>query len=258
MTFRRFCSVALAVAWRNLHNFFSSPALFLPGLLFPLFFFTAFAGGLSSIGDAPGFEFPPGYTAFQYVFVLFQSAAFSGVFNGFAIARDFESGFTRRLFVAAPGRSGVLGGYVLAALGRWAFTATVVTVVALLVGMTVIGGPFDLFGLYVLAALTNIAASLWAAGLAMRTRTVQAGPAMQLPVFAVLFLAPVYVPLNLLEGWINTVARANPATYLLEASRGLLADEPVYLWIALAAALGLGALFLIWAVRGLRRAEAAG
>ena len=97
MTSARFRSVALAVAWRNLHNFFSSPSLFLPGLLFPLFFFAAFAGGLSRIADVPGFDYTPGYTGFQYVFVLFQSAAFSGVFNGFAIARDFESGFARRL-----------------------------------------------------------------------------------------------------------------------------------------------------------------
>ena len=34
----------------------------------------------------------------------------------------------------------------------------------------------------------------------MRLRTMQAGPLMQMPVFLVLFLAPVYVPLALLGG----------------------------------------------------------
>ena len=101
----RFRSVALAVAWRNLHNFFKNPALVIPALLFPLFFFTAFAGGLSSIGNAPGFEFPDGYTAFQFVFVILQASAFGGVFTGFAIARDFEVGFGRRLLLAAPNRT---------------------------------------------------------------------------------------------------------------------------------------------------------
>ena len=40
----------------------------------------------------------------------------------------------------------------------------------------------------------------------MRLRTMQAGPAMQMPVFLVLFLAPVYVPLDLLSGWLHAVA----------------------------------------------------
>ena len=72
----------------------------LPSLIFPLFFFTAFAGGLSNVGNVPGFDFPSGYTAFQFVFVLLQAAAFGGVFTGFGIAADFENGFARRLLLA--------------------------------------------------------------------------------------------------------------------------------------------------------------
>ena len=79
---RNFWSVAFAVAWRVLHNVFTTPSLLLPGLIFPLFFFTAFAGGLSRVDNIPGFDFPNGYTAFQFVFVLLQSAAFGGVFTG--------------------------------------------------------------------------------------------------------------------------------------------------------------------------------
>ena len=75
-------------------------------MIFPLFFFTAFAGGLSRVDNIPGFDFPNGYTAFQFVFVLLQSAAFGGVFTGFGVARDFEYGFARRLMLAAPKRSG--------------------------------------------------------------------------------------------------------------------------------------------------------
>ena len=94
-------SVALGVAWRNLHVYFTNRSLVVPGLVFPLFFFIAFAGGLSAARNIPGFDFPAGYTAFQYVFVFLQSAAFGGVFNGFSIARDFESGFGKRLMLAA-------------------------------------------------------------------------------------------------------------------------------------------------------------
>jgi ABC-2 type transport system permease protein len=254
----RTLSVARGVAWRTLHNVFTNPSLFVPSVLFPLFFFTAFAGGLSRIADAPGFTFPGGYTAFQFVFVLLQSAAFGGVFTGFGIARDFEGGFARRLLLAAPNRTGIVLGYAGAALVRWLVTATILTAVALAVGMDVGGGGVDLFGLYGLGVIVNAAAVLWAAGVAMRLRTMQAGPVMQMPVFLVLFFAPVYVPLSLLDGWIHAVAVVNPLTRVLEAGRGFITGAPTEVGVAFAAAVGLFLAFALWALRGLRRAEAAG
>jgi ABC-2 type transport system permease protein len=99
---------------------------------------------------------------------------------------------------------------------------------------------------------------LFAAGVAMRMRTIQAGPAMQMPVFIVLFLAPVYVPLDLLSGWVEGAAHVNPFTPLIEGGRDLLAGAGVSWALIFGTALALGAAFMLWAVRGLRRAEAAG
>jgi ABC-2 type transport system permease protein len=251
-------AVARGVSWRVLHQFFTNPAFLLPSLAFPLFFFTAFAGGLSRVSQIPGFDFPSGYTAFQFVFVLLQSAAFAGVFTGFGIARDFESGFMRRLMLAAPNRSGILLGYAVSAIVRWATVAAVVTVVALLAQMNIDGNGVDLFGLYTLALLLNLAGTLWATGVAMRLRTQQAAPVMQMPVFLLLFFAPVYVPLGLLQGWIHGVASVNPITPLLEAGRGFISGQPELALAAFAIALGLIGGFSLWAVRGLRSAESAG
>ena len=248
-------SVAQGVSWRMLHNFFSNPSLFLPALLFPLFFFTAFAGGLSGIRHVPGFDYPASYTAFQFVFVVLQSAAFGGVFTGFGIARDFESGFARRLLLAAPHRTGIVLGYAIAALVRWLVTVGVITAVAFIVGMRVLGTGIDMFGLFTLALFLNFASVLWAAGVAMRLRTMQAGPVMQMPVFLILFFAPVYVPLALLRGWIHGVAVVNPVTRVLEAGRGFVAGQPTEVAPAYLVGLGLTILFTIWAIRGLRKAE---
>jgi ABC-2 type transport system permease protein len=254
----RTIAVAQGVAWRTLHNVFRNPELLLPGLLFPLFFFVAFAGGLSRVDDVPGFDYGPGYTGFQFVFVLLQSAAFGGVFTGFGIARDFESGFSRRLLLAAPHRGGIVIGYASAALVRWLVTAAMLTTVALIAGMQVGGGGIDLFGLYGLALLVNAAGVLWACGVAMRLRTMQAGPVMQIPVFLTLFFAPVYVPLSLLEGWIEAVATVNPLTRVLEAGRSLLAGSPADVGVAFGVAILVAGSLWLWAVRGLRSAERAG
>ncbi len=251
-------AVARGVSWRVLHTFFTNKAFLLPSVAFPLFFFTAFVGALSRIRDVPGFDFPTGYTAFQFVFVLLQSAAFAGVFTGFGIARDFESGFMRRLMLAAPNRGGILLGYAVSSLVRWLTVVSIVTVVALLAHMKIDGSGVDLFGLYLLGLLLNLAGALWAAGVAMRLRTQQAAPVMQMPVFLILFFAPVYVPLGLLQGWIHGVASVNPITALLEAGRGLISGDRQLTVAAFAIGIGLVVGFSFWAVRGLRRAEAAG
>jgi len=84
-------SVTLGLAHRQMTLLIKNPSLLFPPMLFPLMNFLAFAGGLSRLRHVPGFNYPGGYTAFQFVFVLLRSAAFGGVFMGFGIARDFET-----------------------------------------------------------------------------------------------------------------------------------------------------------------------
>jgi ABC-2 type transport system permease protein len=254
----RYLSVAGAVAHRLLSIFISSPALFLPPLLMPLFFFVAFAGGLSAIDQAPGFDYPAGYTTFEFGFVLMQAAAFGGIFTGFSIAADFQFGFAKRLLLATPNRSALLLGYGIVAVVRAAITIAVITVVGLIAGMEILGNGIDVIGLYGLALLVNVAGALFAAGIALRFRSLQATPLMMVPTFLFLMIAPVYVPRELLTGWVEAISRFDPATPIMEAIRDLLAGQPADFLGALAVILGLIALLGAFAIRGLRKAEAAG
>jgi len=253
-----FSAVALAVAWRALHNAVTRPALILPSIIFPLFFLVAFAGGLSRVGDVPGFDFPGGYTAFVFVWIVLQSCAFTGAFMGFNIAADFESGFSRRLLLAAADRRGIVAGYVITGLVRSTFTALLLFVAALVSGMRLEGSLLDLLGLLALSWLANVVGTLFALGVALRMRSVQAGPLLQTPIFLLMFLAPVWVPLDLLSGFVGAVAGFNPITFAVEAGRSLIAGSATGL------PLGYGLLALMalvltgWALTGLRRAEAAG
>ena len=145
----------------------------------------------------------------------------------------------------------------VASLVRVTTTGTLVTIIALLTGMPIHSG-FDLFGLIGLAVLVNVAATLFGAGVAMLMRTQQAGPVIRTPIFLVLFLAPVFVPLSLLRGWIEAVARLNPFTTILDAARGFLAGEPTNVFPAYAIGLALILVFTLWALLGLRSAEKGG
>jgi ABC-2 type transport system permease protein len=255
---RRFVYVTRAVAWRSIHNAIVNPAIIVPSIIFPLFFLVAFAGGLSRVSDLPNFHYKPGYTSFQFVFVFLQSAAFGGVFTGFAVARDFQSGFARRLMLGAPRRSGIIAGYALGALLRWLITGAIVTIAGLIAGMRVDGHGLELLGLFGLGLGMNFTAALWAIGIAMFLRTEQAGPLIQMPVFVALFLAPVYLPLSLLTGWIHSVSRLNPATAVIEAGRGLLAGSPVKVALSFALIAAGAAILAAFSRRGLASAERAG
>ena len=64
--------------------------------------------------------------------------------------------------------------------------------------------------------------------------------------------------LRLIAGWVHDVARFNPFTAILEASRGFIAGEPTKILISAACLAVMGALTTLWARGGLRSAEAAG
>ena len=150
----RYVSVARTVFWRHMHTVFRRPALLLPALVFPLFFYMAFAGGLSRLSDIPAFDYYD-YNAFQFTFVLLQSAAFGGIFIGFSIGQDFDSGILRRVFVAAGDRSAIFVGYGAAALVLAMMVWAMVFVIALVTGMDVLMGT---------AVVTGIVAIIVACG----------------------------------------------------------------------------------------------
>ena len=141
---------------------------------------------------------------------------------------------------------------------RAAITITGVTLVGLLVGMNIGGNGLDLFGMYGLAAIINVTGLLFAAGVALRFRSLQATPLMQVPVFLFLFLAPVYVPRQLLGGWVHAVAPFNPATHVMETARDLIAGTGTDYLATLGIIFALLAVVTVFMFRGLRQAEAAG
>jgi ABC-2 type transport system permease protein len=250
----RSVSVALGIATQNARKLLRNPAKALPPMLFPLFFFAAFTGALSAVGDTSGFGYY-NFTAFEFVLVLYMAAMFVGVFTAFDVALDYERGMGNRLMAAAPRRMAIVAGYSIVSLARAVVSITVVWIVALLAGMPVRGQAADIVALVALALLLNVATTLYGVGLALRFRSTAAGVLILIPVFMVLFLTPVFAPRHQLAGWLETAAGLNPLTPPMEAGRGFLANNPVSVGLAFAAAAGLVLLFAVWAVRGMRKAE---
>jgi ABC-2 type transport system permease protein len=251
-------SAAVAIAKRHLYKWITVPSNFLPTFIFPLIFFSGFAGALGNVGKVPGFDYEPGYTSWIFVFSLLQTCMFGGLATGFTIAGDFQSGFARRLMLTVVNRNAILYGYVLSTFLRASVMSTLVTLVALVAGLELAGEPLQLAGMYVLALTMSIVGTMWAAGVMFRARNPQLGPAMQIPMFIAIFIAPVFVPLDLLEGWLASAAAANPVTYIMQTARDLLAGTPPESPAALVAVGALLVASAVWALTGVRSAERAG
>lgn len=246
-------ATSLGLAGRNLLLVRRVPSVFIPSLVMPLFILIATAGAFHGIGALPDFE-GASYLAFTLPMAATMGAGFAGVNSGMTLARDLEGGFFDRLQASPAPRLALISGPLLAAVARSLFTTTVVYVAAVIGGVS-LPGIVDTIVVYALAAAFGATASMWAMGVALRARSVQATPLMQVVVFMSVFTSVAYTPRSALHGWLSRVADYNPVTYVLEASRGaqLVGAD----WQQLGrAAIALGALALVtgmFALRGLAR-----
>ena len=247
--------ISLGLAARHLLLVRRIPSVFIPSLVMPLFILVATAGAFRGIAQLPDFK-GAGYLAFTVPMAATMGAGFAGVNSGMTLARDLEGGFFDRLQATPASRIALLAGPLLAAVARSLFTTTVVYLAAMIGGVR-FPGVVDTVVVYGLAAVFASVASLWAIGIALRAKSVQASPLMQVVVFVSVFTSVAYTPRSALSGWLSHVADWNPVTFILEGSRdaqlfGISWDK---LGPALLAATILFLLTATFALRGLRRLD---
>jgi ABC-2 type transport system permease protein len=215
-TFSRTVSVSGMLAWRALILVRRMPAVFIPSLVMPLFILVATSGAFHGISAMP--IGTSSYLAFTLPFATIMGAGFAGINAGMTLARDIEGGFVDRLIASPAPRVSLVAGPLTAAAMRSVFTTTVV-LAAGLIGQLALPGLAGTLMIYLMAASFAIATACWSMGVALRARTVQAAPMMQLVVFILVFTSVAYAPRDLQTGWLRTISDWNPVTRILEFSR---------------------------------------
>jgi ABC-type multidrug transport system permease subunit len=248
-------AVALALAARLIILVRRSPAVFIPSLVIPLFILISTAGAFHGVGNLPQLE-GASYLAFTVPMAATLGAGFAGTTAGMSMARDLEGGFFARLQASPAPRPSLVVAPVLAAMLRSLLTTTIVFAAALIggIGLPSAGGAGIL---YLMPILFAACAAMWAAGVALRAKTIQSAPIMQIAVFLSVFLSVAYTPRDAQTGWLATVADYNPMTYVLEGARDSFLNGVSWseLWPGLLAAAGMIAVLGMWAGTGLRRHE---
>lgn len=245
--------VIRALALRALNEITRVPGAAIPGVLAP----TIFMIGLSSVfGKAANL---PGFTAEDFLtFIvpvgLLQGAGFTGAATGVNLARDIEQGWFDRLLLCPTPRAALLAGIVASAGLRALLPGIFLFVVALSLGVD-FPGLLDLVVILPLVMAFACLMACWGVIIALRFRSQQAAPLMQMGNFVAVLFSTAYAPKELLADWLEAFATVNPVTLILEGVRQGFVGEVTWAdtWPAYLSLAALLVVFGALAVRGLRR-----
>ena len=206
---------ALIVRSRN--ELIRVPGAAIPGVLAPTIFFLGLNGVFGNLVQLRGFD-TNSYLSFIIPISMLQGAGFTGAATGVNLARDIEQGWFDRLMASPTPRWVLLAGMVLSACARALIPASIVLIVALILGAHFPGLLGLLLSAIFVAGMAAVAAG-WGTMLALRYRSQSAAPLMQAGMFILILFTAAYAPLDLLQGWLHDIAVINPVTQVVEAVR---------------------------------------
>jgi ABC-2 type transport system permease protein len=241
------------VTWRSLLTIARTPEALLPPIAISIFFLVIYQ---STLGRAAGFI--PDISGDYLGFILplsIVSASLSGA--GVAaqnLVRDIERGYFDKLLLTPVSRGVLLLGPILAGAVILGLQTSIVIGVALLLGLQPATGALGLLAVIGLAVLLGTGFAGFTVSAALGSGSAAATQGASFIFFPLTFLAPTFVPLELLDGWLKTAAQINPITYVLEAMRSIINTgwDGAALWPGLLACLLLGAFTYLLAAIALR------
>jgi ABC-2 type transport system permease protein len=242
-----------ALVRRALNEIFRVPGAAIPGILAPTIFFLGLTSVFASLTLLPGFT-TSSYQSFLIPISMLQGAGFTGAATGVNLARDIEQGWFDRLLAAPTPRPVLLAGLVLSASLRALLPATFLLVVGFAIGVHWPGILGLLIALFLVMGMAVVAAT-WGTSLALRFRTQSAAPLMQMGMLLAVLTTTAYAPQHLLTGWLQTVAKYNPVTQVVEAARQGFVGSVTWsnTWPGILTLIGLAAILGFFALRGMRR-----
>lgn len=209
----------------------------IPALIVPVFFFVVNIGSLQKITEAaqPGFDFK----AFQLpVAIIF---AVTGISRASTLVIDIQDGYFNRMLMTPMNRRALLLGLMVADFVLVCALSIPVIILGLAVGVRFETGPLGILVFILVAGAWGLVFTGFPYAIALKTGSPAAVNSSFILFFPFAFLTTSFVPMEALTGWLATIAKYNPVTYILEALRSLLMVG----WDATALAQGIGAILAV-------------
>jgi ABC-2 type transport system permease protein len=240
-------------------------------LIQPLVWLFLFGQMFSRLATFPGSaDYFGGRSYLQFFIptVILQTLLFGATQSGIGMINDMDSGFLDKLLTTPVRRMAILLGKILSDLTRMLMQGGVILLIGWTMGQfqeTRVSFPYGILGLLGglgIAVLFGLGLAGFNVFVALRTRNTETAfliaNFLTLPL---LFTSSALLPLPMLPGWLQDVARFNPVTYAIGAMRVLLNGptavpdpDPGRLVLTAVVVLGLIAtLTLTLSVRSFRR-----
>jgi ABC-2 type transport system permease protein len=163
------------------------------------------------------------YKAFMAPGVLAQSVMFIAIFYGIAIIWERDLGIVHKFLASPAPRTALILGKALSAGLRALAPATIVYVIALLMGVEINWNPLALAGVLTIVLLTATLFSTFSLTIACivktRERFMGIGQILTMPLF---FASSAIYPISVMPDWLKVLALINPLTYAVDGLRALM------------------------------------
>jgi ABC-2 type transport system permease protein len=208
---------------RNMRQTLRSPIFVFVSLFQPLLYLFLFMPLLNGLGGVPGL--PAGKTVQIFIpGLLVMMALFGSAFVGFNLIDDIRSGVIERFLVTPVNRSAILLGRVLRDALVLLTQCVLITLVAIPLGLSVnIGGFLLSLVLYAMVSIT-MASMSYSFALIYRIEDPLA-PTLNTITLPLSLLSGIMLPLALAPLWLQDLAKVNPFSYAVNASRALFAGN---------------------------------
>ncbi|MFL7839829.1 MAG: ABC transporter permease [Candidatus Promineifilaceae bacterium] len=246
------------VTWQNLVTIFRRPAALIPPIAISLFFLVIYN---STLGGAAAFI--PNLGANSYLGFILPLSIVSASLSGAGIAaqnlvRNIESGYFDKLLLTPIKRSALLTGTILSGAVILGLQAALVLGVAMLMGLRIETGILGAVAVVGMSVLLGLGFAGFTMSAALGSGSAAVTQSAGFIFFPLTFLAPTFVPLELLSGWLRVAARLNPITYVLQAMRAIINEGWVWpeIFAGILACVILGGAMYLLTLFALRRRTA--
>ena len=248
-------SDTLVLARRNLLRIPRAPDLLISFTVQPILFVLLFVWVFGGAINTPGYD----YVDFLMPGIIVQTMCFGGFVTALGLAEDLKKGLIDRFRSLPIARSAVLAGRTLADVATNVISLVVMLVVGFLVGFSFSDGVLEVLAGVALLLLFGYAFSWVFAFLGLSASSAESAQALGfIVVFPLTFASSAFVPTDSMPGWLETFAKVNPITTVVDAIRALWIGAPAGtdVWAAVLWSLGLIAVFAMLSVARDRRAAA--
>jgi ABC-2 type transport system permease protein len=195
------------------------PVFLVISIVQPIIWVLLFGQLFQKVTTIPGFE-SGSYVQFLAPGISIMTALFGAAYSGMGMLADIDRGVLDRMLATPVSRGALIAGRILHSAVQVVVQASLILIVACLLGARPLGGAAGLLVILLAGALLGAAFASFSNALALLARRQELVIAvMNFVVLPTTFLSSMMMSRDVMPSWIRGVSRFNPVNWAVTAAR---------------------------------------